>query len=242
MDARTPESIVSSPLNMHCSLSEPGVSEVNVGSAVQIDHGYTSDINETINYPVGKQFLLSPLHYTDGLSETSSESDDRSRDPSSRRHRRSPPPPRRMSQSGNSRILSDTSGDSDSDTPRRSHSVRPPQSPRQARTPRSPTNISFPSPGPLSPDPAMISSLSRLAQNMNTLASSIVTEGLSRQAPGRQRLRCNDDYGTKTNCVDINGSNVDGLTLNNGGTNNSGAGTSFFCAFSRFFLTVEPNM
>jgi len=134
--------------------------------------------------------------------ETSSESSDRSRDSSSQRRRRSPPP-RRMSQSGNPRFLSDTSSDSDSDAPRHSRSVKrparpPPQSHSQSRTPRLPTNVSFPSPGSLSP-----------------------TESLTRQAQGRQRLRCSDDY--KTNCVDINGSNVDGLTLNNGGTNNSGA-------------------
>ena len=77
----------------------------------------------------------------------------------------------------------------------------------------------------------MISSISRLAQHVNTFASSIVTESLSRQGQGRQRLRCSDDYVTKTNCVDINGSNVDGLTLNNGGTNNSGAGAAFFALF-----------
>ena len=216
---------------MDCTLSEPKVSEVNVNSAVQNDHDYTSDINEAINSPLGKQFLVSPLHHTDGLSETPSESGDRSRDSSSRRHKRSPAPLRQMSQSSNSRLLSDTSGDSDSDTPRRSHSARKrpahplPQSPRQSRKPCSPINVSFPSPGP---DPAVIS---RLARQVNTLASSIVTDGLPRQAKGWQKIRRSNDYVTKTNCVDINGSNVDGLTLNNGGTNNSGAGASLFRAF-----------
>ena len=46
---------------MDCTLSEPKVSEVNVNSAVQNDHDYTSDINEAINSPLGKQFLAFAL-------------------------------------------------------------------------------------------------------------------------------------------------------------------------------------
>ncbi|KAI9571811.1 hypothetical protein HD554DRAFT_2036698 [Boletus coccyginus] len=143
------------------------------------------------------------------LLETLSESGDRICDPSIRRHRRSPPPPppRRMAQSGNS---SETSCQS-SDSPRHSQSVRrpappPPRSPlRQPSTPRSSTNTSIP--GTSLPDPATTSAISRLAQQ---LASSAVVGGLSGSV-------------TKTNCVDINGSNVYGLTMNNGGTKNSGA-------------------
>ena len=305
--------IVTSPLNMRCSLLEPVVSEVSAG------------IDEALNSQFGKWFLFSPCILPMRLSETSSESRDRSRDSSTRRHRRSPPPPpRRLTPSIDSRLSSETSRNSGSDSPRRSHSVRrsppppprqlapsidsrlplegpsnsgsgsprrshsvrrsppppprqlapsidsrlsletssnlgsesprrsqsvrrpappPPQSPRQSRTPRLPTNVSLSSHGPLPPDPAMIASISQFAQQISTLASSIATESLSTQAPGRRGSRRSGYVTTtKTNCVDITDSNVDGLTLNNGGTNNSGAGaSSFFALLSWPFLTTGPD-
>lgn len=267
--------IVTSPLNMRCSLLEPVVSEVSAG------------IDEALNSQFGKWFLFSPCILPMRLSETSSESRDGSRDSSTRRHRRSPPPPpRRLTPSIDSRLSSETSSNSGSDSPRRSHSVRrsppppprqlapsidsrlsletssnlgsesprrsqsvrrpappPPQSPRQSRTPRLPTNVSLSSHGPLPPDPAMIASISQFAQQISTLASSIATESLSTQAPGRRGSRRSGYVTTtKTNCVDITDSNVDGLTLNNGGTNNSGAGmSSFFALLSWPFLTTGPD-
>lgn len=267
--------IVTSPLNMRCSLLEPVVSEVSAG------------IDEALNSQFGKWFLFSPCILPMRLSETSSESRDGSRDSSTRRHRRSPPPPpRRLTPSIDSRLSSEASSNSGSDSPRRSHSVRrsppppprqlapsidsrlsletssnlgsesprrsqsvrrpappPPQSPRQSRTPRLPTNVSLSSHGPLPPDPAMIASISQFAQQISTLASSIATESLSTQAPGRRGSRRSGYVTTtKTNCVDITDSNVDGLTLNNGGTNNSGAGTSsFFALLSWPFLTTGPD-
>lgn len=166
------------------------------------------------------------------LSGTSIDRNGVSSTPRRRRSPPPPPPPRRMALPSDSRILSGTTGNPGTQSPRRSPSIRrpappPPQSPnRQSRVPRSPTfNIPGPIPlpsaqGPL--DPAIISSITEFAQQMNTFASS-----MAKQAQGRQRLRCSDEYVTKTNCVDINGSNVDGLTLNNGGSNNSGAGVSF---------------
>lgn len=190
--------------------------------------------------------MFSSLHHTDGGSETASESSDRGRDSPRPRRRGSPPPPRRMSQSGDSRLLSDTSSNPGSDIPRRSQSVRrpappPPQSPRQSRRPRSSVNVFTPS-GPVPLDPAVVSALSKLAQDMSTFASSMTTEGLSRQGHGRQGSRRND-YVTMTNCVSLNGSNVDGLTVNNGGKNNSGAGASFFAGFFPWLiLTVEPDV
>ena len=337
-------SIITSPLSMPCSPSEPGFSEMSINPAVQNDHDYTVDINEAINSPLGKQLLFSLLHHTDSLSETSSEPSDRSRDSSSRPHRRSsppppplhlsplhirsflsepevsvagklflfsplhhadgvsetssesgdsdgsrgssstrrrrsppaPPPPRRMAQSGSLRPLSETSSNSGSDAPHRSHSVRrpappppqsprqsrtprspisvsslspgptptsgysggdttrrshsvrrpappPPQSPRQSRTPRSPPNVSSTSHGPLPLDPA---GMARFAQGMKTFAASM-TRDLSRQTRG---ARCSDSV-IMSNCVGITNSNVDGITVNNGGTNNSGAGVSFFALF-----------
>jgi len=287
---------------MRCSLSEPGSLEMNINSTFQNEHDCTSDINEAINSPLGASSEPSdrsrdsssrrhrrsppppPLHLSPDIRcflsepevsqlQTSGESSDRSRDSSSRR-RRSPPPPRRMSQSGDPRLLSDTSGSSDagsdaprrshsdrrpappppqsprhsrspsspinasslssgplppnparisdtssnsgSDTPRRSHSVRrpaplPPQSPRQSRTPRSPTNMSSFSLGQLPPDLDM----SRFTRDMNAFAASI-TRDLSKQTQGRQGLRCNDS-------VIITDSHVVGMTMNNGGSNNSGA-------------------
>ena len=47
---------------------------------------------------------------------------------------------------------------------------------------------------------------------------------------GRQRQK-GTNYVTKTNCVDISGSTVgEGMTINNGGSKNSGAGACLFCA------------
>ena len=88
----------------------------------------------------------------------------------------------------------------------------------------------------------MIASLSGFAQQMSALAPSIASGALSKQPQGRHRSRGSESYISKTNCVDISGSNVEGLTMNNGGTNNSGAGASFIC----YFLPtrsdhVEPN-
>ena len=62
------------------------------------------------------------------------------------------------------------------------------------------------------------------------LASSVpvVTGDLSNQSQGRHGPRGSV---TKTNCVDINGSNANGLTISNGGVGNSGSGASFFCRF-----------
>ncbi|KAF8554753.1 hypothetical protein OG21DRAFT_1508497 [Imleria badia] len=188
-------------------------SEVSVNPAGQSDRGYTSDTNEAVSSRLG--------------TSTSSESSDGSRNSSTRRHRRSPPPPplRRMAPSIDSHLSLETSSNSGGDSPRRSHSVRrpappPPRSPRQSRTPRSPTNVSSPSHGPSPLDPATIASITQFAQRMASMA----TEGLSTQAPGRQGVRRSGYVTTtKTNCIDINDSNVDGLTLNNGGTNNSGA-------------------
>lgn len=168
---------------------------------------------------------------------------------SSRRQRRPAPPPparRRIIQSSDASILSEITSNPGSASPRRSHSVRrpappPPHSTRQSRTPGSPINGYSPSPGPLSPDPAMISSISEFTQQINQFVSSIGKDALSRQAQGRRGLRCSEDYVTKTNCVDIHGSNVDGVTLNNGGCNNSGAGASLSLSFVPI-LTVEPNV
>ena len=128
-----------------------------------------------------------------------------------------------------------TSSDSGGDTPRRAHSVRrpappPPQSPRQSRTPRLPTNVSSTSHRPLSlpPDPTRMASMSKFAQDMNAFAASI-TRDLSRQTRG---VRCSDS-------VIISNSNVDGMTVNNGGTNNSGAGVSFFALFLGSFRPLN---
>ena len=68
-----------------------------------------------------------------------------------------------------------------------------------------------------------MSSLSKLAEHVNTLTSSVVTESLSGQSQGRRRQRGIDSV-SKINCLEIIGSTVDGVTLNNGGTKNSGAG------------------
>lgn len=209
------------------SCSSPENSEVILYPAVQNDNDYMSDLNEAINAPLGKQFPFTSFHHTDSFSETSS---DRSRDSSSsRRHRRPPPPPpapRRVPQSSNSHLFPETTSNPGSASLRRSPSVRrpappPPQSTRQSRTPSSPINGYFPPPGPLSPN-----SISEFTQQINKLVSSIVKDDMVRQAQWRRGLRCSEDFVTKTNCVDINGSNVDGVTLNNGGYQNSGAGAS----------------
>jgi hypothetical protein len=81
----------------------------------------------------------------------------------------------------------------------------------------------------------MISSLSKFAQDMTAFASSIVAENQSRQPKGRQRPGSHVGYVTMHNCVDINGSNIDGLTMNNGGSYNSGAGASFLALFPGSF-------
>ncbi|KAI9571807.1 hypothetical protein HD554DRAFT_1827133 [Boletus coccyginus] len=195
--------VTKSPRNLRFSVSE--VSESNAKSAIR-SHDHTPNIN------------VPP--------ETSSDSGDRSRDSSIRHHRRAPPPPplRHMAQSGNS---SETSSQS-SDSPRRSQSVRrppppPPRSPRQSITPCSPIITSFSPHRASSPDPAMIASLSGFAQQMGALASSVASDALSKQPPGRHRSRGGGSYVTKTNCVDISDSNVEGLTMNNGGANNSGS-------------------
>lgn len=86
-----------------------------------------------------------------------------------------------------------------------------------------------------------MSSISELTQQAHKIAASVVKESLSRQAQGRRGLRCSEDFVTKTNCVDINGSNVDGLTLNNGGSHNSGSGASLSLSHRRI-LTVTPTM
>ena len=153
--------------------------------------------------------------------------------PTPRRGRALPlplPPPRRTPQSSNARILLQTMSEQRGGTPRRSPSVRgpaPPQSPRQTRTFRSPINTSS-RPSTQSPlDAALSSSLTDFAQQMSTLGSS-----MAKQAHGQQGLRYSDGLIGKTNCVNIKGSNVDGLTVNNGGRNNSGAGVSTAIAFS----------
>ncbi|KAG6375657.1 hypothetical protein JVT61DRAFT_3228 [Boletus reticuloceps] len=149
------------------------------------------------------------------LSEASSGSgsDSPRRSPSVRRP--APPPPQSPS---NSRPVSAILSDSGSDSPRRFPSVRrsppsPLHSSRQSRTPRSPGNASFLSTSPGSPplDPAM---MSMITQQLSTLASSLAT-GSSR---GSNRWHV-----IKENCLEISGSNVDGVTMNNDSNNCSGA-------------------
>ncbi|KAH0828141.1 hypothetical protein J3R83DRAFT_3829 [Lanmaoa asiatica] len=222
MGARTPETdtglpfadsnpqptraMITSPLNMCCPVSEP--SELVVYPAVQNDCDYTSDLNEAINTPL----------------ETSS---DRSRNSSGRRRRRSPPPPprpRQMLQSSTSDLSSEATTGPGSDSPRRSQSIRrpappPPQSTRRSGTPRSPTNGLLPSPA-FSPNIAMMSSISELTQHMDKIVSSVLKESLSEQGQGGRPGR---GLKAKTNCMNITNSNVDGPTLINGGSKNSGA-------------------
>ena len=104
---------------------------------------------------------------------------------------------------------------------RHSHHFRgpllPPQSPRPLGSVRSPTNSRSPSPAQFPPH-----FVSPVTPHVNTVACS-----LARQAQEWAKPGYSDDYVAKTNCVEISGGgNVDGLTLNNGGTNNSGAGVS----------------
>lgn len=232
-DARTPEvdpghsiadassepahKIITSPLNMRCSDSE-----VIVYSAGRNGNNHTPVSNEPIDTPLGKWFLFSCLRHIDGLSDTSSV---QSRDSSSGNQRRSAPPPprpRRTVQSSNSRQTTSNPG---SGSPLRSHSVRRPAPPPPQST--RPTSLSSPisgfltPTGPLSPNPAMISSISELTQQVDKLVSSVINEDLSRQARGRRKL-----YDTKVNCLDFNNSNADGVTMNIGGSKNSGSGAS----------------
>ena len=59
--------IITSPLNMRCSLSEVQLSDLHVNPAARNDCSYASDINEAINAPLGTQSLFA-LHHTDDLS------------------------------------------------------------------------------------------------------------------------------------------------------------------------------
>ncbi|KAN0091520.1 hypothetical protein V8E55_005086 [Tylopilus felleus] len=186
--------IITSPLNMRCSLSEVQLSDLHVNPAVRNDRGYASDINEAINAPLG----------------AASESGDGARNSPSRPHRWTPPPAPNYS-----RASSEASSDLGSDSSPRSPPVRrpappPPQSPGRSRFPRSPMNIPFSTSG------ALPNHISNLAQDMTTLASSMACQGRQRQK--------GTNYVTKTNCVDISGSTVgEGMTINNGGSKNSGA-------------------
>ena len=127
-----------------------------------------------------------------------------------------------------------------SDSPRHFHYVGRPassflQSPRQSGTLRSPSNSPFRSSAQLPLDPVFVSPVT---QDVNT-----ITPSMGRQAYGQQGSRNGDDDIFKTNCVDINSSSVTGLTLNNGGTQNSGAGVySVSLLIFPPFLTVGPDM
>ncbi|KAG8214209.1 hypothetical protein J3R82DRAFT_11002 [Butyriboletus roseoflavus] len=133
MDARTPEanpgrlladansepasSIITSPLNMRCSVTEASESELIVYPVARNDNDYTSDLHEAINTPLGT-------------------SSDRIRDSSSGGQRRSPPPPptsRRMGQSTNSRQTTSISGSSRGSRPIRRPAAPPPPSTGQFR-------------------------------------------------------------------------------------------------------------
>ncbi|KAN0091541.1 hypothetical protein V8E55_005107 [Tylopilus felleus] len=196
--------IITSPLNMRCSLSEVQLSDLHVNPAARNDRGCASDINEAINAPLG----------------AASESGDGARNSSSRPRRRTPPPPPflRVAPSHNSRVSSVALSDSGSDSsprspPVRRHAPPPPQSPGRSRSPRSPTNISFIS-SDADLDPAMISHITNLALEA-AFTPSITSQGRHRQKGSH--------YVSKTNCVEISDSTVEGMTINNGGSKNSGA-------------------
>ncbi|KAN0091528.1 hypothetical protein V8E55_005094 [Tylopilus felleus] len=236
---------------MRCSLSEVQLSDLHVNPAARNDRGYASDINEAINAPLGAANMSGaasesgdgarnsssrprrrtppppPLFSRVALpnnsrasSEASSESGDGARNSSSRPRRRTPPPPPllRVAPSHNSRVSSVALSDSGSDSSPRSPPVKrpappPPQSPGRSRSPRSPTNISFIS-SDVVLDPAMISHITNLALEA-AFTPSITFQGRHRQKGSH--------YVSKTNCVEISDSTVEGITINHGGSKNSGA-------------------
>ncbi|KAG9309313.1 hypothetical protein JVU11DRAFT_10801 [Chiua virens] len=135
------------------------------------------------------------------------------------------PSQRRVTGSRNSLLSSETASDNQRITPhRRSQSVRvtgsggvvSPQSGARSSVVigPSPTAESF-----VVSDPAVFSNL---AHQITMLVSDIVKD-LPKQVHGQQGRRFSDHHFTKTNCVDMIDSNVVGLTMNNGGTKNSGA-------------------
>ena len=105
------------------------------------------------------------------------------------------------------------------------------ESPRPLGSVRSLTDRRTSSPAQFPPH--FVSPVTRRA---NTVACSP-----ARQAREREKHRYSDDYVAETNFVNITGggTSVDGLTLNNGGTNNSGAGVSFVWLCLDPPLTVE---
>lgn len=226
-----PSEVILSALDIRRSpASEVSQPNADASPAIQNDRDYSPDLNEAINTPLGESTLFSAVRHTDSLSGTSI---DQSNDTSTSRPRRSPPPPppsRRTLQPGSSRILSETT--SNADSLRRAPSVRRPAAPtpiqmmqslRQSGiylSPITPNTTSLPPSSPQgAPTPAMISSIDSLAQQLTSLASSITKEAHKQQRLGRSAS-------TRTNCVEITGSTVEGLTMNNNAHNCSGAGAS----------------
>ncbi|KAG9309274.1 hypothetical protein JVU11DRAFT_10758 [Chiua virens] len=177
--SRSTNEIVTSPLNMQCSVSE--LPELNVDPTFEDGPDIRIDMNEAMSTPIRPiKDRMSDL-YHDFQPERMSPSP-------------SPSPP-----------IVRVAGSSISETPespRRSRSVRGP--PLRSPQPTRQSRIHSPR------SPAMLPSIASFPQEPETY--------------GWQGIRANEDYTSKTNCVDIRGGSiVEGMTINNGGSNNSGA-------------------
>ncbi|KAG9309307.1 hypothetical protein JVU11DRAFT_10795 [Chiua virens] len=227
VDARLPvndtsgpaNEIETSPLNMRCSVSE--LPELNVDPTFEDGSDIRIDMNEAMSTPIRPiDDRMSDL-YHDFEPERMSLSP--SPLPS--------PPIIQVTGLG----ISEMPG-----SPRRSCSVRGPLAPLRSLQPTRQSRIHSPySPGPALLDPAMLPSIASFPEEVSQLVSRLLRTYVGQpDTYNRQGLRANEDYVSRTNCMEIRGSTVEGLTLNNGGANNSGAGTFFFVSFPRSFLNM----